>query len=136
MSEADTQAVLFANDAFYLAFKSADYDTMETVWAKNAPLSCIHPGWPPLVGREQVLESWRGILANQQQQAAEPAVVSVQFLGEVAVVLCYEMVGRFALIATNVFARERGAWRMVHHQSGETPPPPPEMRSSRATRIQ
>lgn len=136
MSEADTAALLFANDAFYLAFKSADYDTMETVWAKEAPLSCLHPGWPPLIGRERVLESWRAILSNAQQQAAVPAVVSIQHLGDVAMVICYETVGRFALIATNVFVREKGVWKMVHHQSGETPPPPPEVRASRPERMQ
>ncbi len=37
-----------------------------------------------------------------------------------AIVVCYETVGQFTLVATNVFVREEGAWRMVHHQSGET----------------
>jgi hypothetical protein len=27
-------------------------------------VSCVHPGWPVLVGRQTVLESWRRILGN------------------------------------------------------------------------
>ena len=37
-------AVLFANDAFYLAFANRDYDAMDVIWARDAPVTCIHPG--------------------------------------------------------------------------------------------
>ena len=32
----------------------------------------------------------------------------------------YEQVGGGFLVATNWFAREGGAWRMIHHQAGPT----------------
>ena len=44
----DEAEVLFANDAFYNAFISRDIVALETVWATNAQVVCIHPGWPPL----------------------------------------------------------------------------------------
>ncbi len=34
-----------------------------------------------------------------------------------------EAVGGGYLVATNIFIREAGAWKMVHHQAGPTPPP-------------
>jgi len=37
--------------------------------------------------------------------------------------VCYEVLEGGFLAATNVFVREDGAWRMVHHQAGASPPP-------------
>ncbi|HKJ71441.1 MAG TPA: nuclear transport factor 2 family protein [Gammaproteobacteria bacterium] len=121
-------AVLFANQAFYHAFNSRDADFMDRIWARHAPVACIHPGWDPLVGREAVMESWRQIFANTTggtlQAQEERTVVS----GDHAYVLTYEVIGEQPLIATNLFVREEGEWRMVHHQAGpcQSVPPAPE----------
>jgi ketosteroid isomerase-like protein len=137
MSEAaDTAAVLFANDAFYVAFQTADADAMERVWARRDNVSCLHPGWPPLIGRQMVIQSWRGILGNADQPPVTAHAAHAELHGEVAVVICYETVAGHTLIATNVFAREDGQWRMVHHQSGETPPPPDGMPDEEERRLQ
>ena len=40
----ETAAVLFANDAFYLAFATRDLSAMEALWAKACPVACIHLG--------------------------------------------------------------------------------------------
>ena len=37
-----------------------------------------------------------------------------------ALVVCREVIGDTTLAATNVFVRERGDWRLVHHQAGPT----------------
>ena len=37
---------------------------MARLWAKRHPTICIHPGWPAIAGRSEVVESWRRILAN------------------------------------------------------------------------
>ena len=37
--------------------------------------------------------------------------------------IAYERINDAVLIATNLLAREDGAWKMIHHQSGPTPPP-------------
>ena len=39
MSDAD--AVLFANEAFYLAFATRDFDAMAAVWADDEPVSGV-----------------------------------------------------------------------------------------------
>ncbi len=122
----ERDAVLFANEAFYRAFADSDFDTMAQLWASGEPVTCIHPGWPPLTGRDSVIESWRRILANGQA----PKVACVQpeafLLGDAAFVICYEAVDDNALVATNLFRREGRQWKLVHHQAGPAPALPPE----------
>ena len=60
----DSDAVLAANLEFYRAFSARDLVAMDALWARQAPVICIHPGWPPLADRDSVMESWHGILAN------------------------------------------------------------------------
>ncbi len=106
--------IVSANEAFYAAFRDEDLDAMDRLWALRAPCACVHPGWPPLIGRDQVMASWRAIMAG----GAPPircGAARVLMLGEVAQVVCEEHVGADRVIATNVFVREDGRWAMVHH---------------------
>ena len=112
------QEVLLANEGFYRALGTADMGAMENVWARLTPVTCLHPGWTVLSGREDVLESWRTILANPNQPRIVGGGASVTVVGEAAVVLCREVVSGRPLYATNVFVREEGRWRMTHHHSG------------------
>ncbi len=120
-------AVLFANDAFYTAFATGDLAAMDAVWAKRAPVCCIHPGWTALNDRDAIMESWRGILhtsetGGRRQTAAIRCVRPKAFLlGDAAWVACYEILPNGILIATNIFVPEDGAWRMVHHHAGPAP---------------
>lgn len=119
-------AVLFANDAFYTAFATGDLAAMDAVWAKRAPVCCIHPGWTALNDRDAIMESWRGILSapggGRRQTAAIRCVrPEVFLLGDAAWVACYEILPNGILIATNIFVPEDGAWRMVHHHAGPAP---------------
>ena len=50
----DEQAILDANLAFYSAFAAREMAKIEQVWALEAPICCIHPGWAPLLGRRGV----------------------------------------------------------------------------------
>ena len=115
----DIDAVLFANEVFYVSFASGDVDAMDELWSSQAPISCIHPGWESLRGREDVVESWRSIIRGGAPaiRCREPEVF---LYGNTATVLCYEEVEGDFLIATNVFVREATAWKMVHHQAGPT----------------
>lgn len=123
----DREAVLFANDAFYIAFQARDIGAMENVWAREAPVTCIHPGWSMLVGRGPVLDSWRGIFEGGRSPAIECRAPQAFVYGDAATVLCFEAVGGGFLIASNIFHREGGSWRMIHHQAGATNgAPPPE----------
>ncbi len=117
-------AVLFANEAFYVAFDNRDLQAMETLWARRASVTCIHPGWRALAGREDVMERWGTILksAHAPRISCHSALARVH--GDVAYVICYEAVDNTFLIATNVFVLEEGSWKMVHHQAGASPSPP------------
>lgn len=112
----DETAILAANAAYYRAFGTADFDAMSRVWADDK-VSCIHPGWPALIGRQAILESYRQILSNPHQDRIEPRNETVVVNGSVARVLCVEFVGGTALATTNLFRRVAGEWRMTHHQA-------------------
>ncbi|SRR6266545_4762670 len=117
-SDERSTAVLAANEAFYRAFNQKDAGLMELVWAESEKVTCIHPGWNVLQGREAVLESWRSILSNPEQPRIVTGGATVSFFGDVAVVMSRELVAGSPLVATNLFIRQGEAWRMLHHQSG------------------
>jgi ketosteroid isomerase-like protein len=116
-------AILAANAAFYRAFNQADFEAMRELWARRVELLCFHPGAPLLVGREEVMDSWRSILRQRPAFTLRCDEPTVSVLGEVAIVACYEGTDDHAahLAATNVFVSEDGSWRMVHHHAGPLP---------------
>lgn len=97
--------------------RRGDVAVLTRLWADDDDISCIHPGWPALIGRAAVIGSWQNILENAGRPhiaCAEPhAIIN----GDSGRVLCIEIVDGAALAATNHFRRIGGAWRMVHHQS-------------------
>lgn len=113
----DEHEVLAANDAFYRAFNRKDLAAMDAVWASQARVQCIHPGWNVLVGREAVMASWRAILSNPDQPRIMSGGASVDFVGAIAVVVCRELVAGTPLVATNLFVREAGGWKLFHHHA-------------------
>jgi ketosteroid isomerase-like protein len=116
-------AVLFANDAFYLAFANQDIEAMRSIWARRATVTCIHPGWDVLSDRDEVLDSWEDILASPNATNITCKSPMARVLGEFAYVICHEVLDQGYLVATNVFVQEDGQWKMVHHQAGAAPPP-------------
>jgi SnoaL-like domain len=110
--------VLAANEAFYRAFNQKDLSAMDDIWARLGTVSCIHPGWNTLTGRDRVMESWRGILMNPDQPKIVTGGATVGFFGDAAVVVCRELVAASPLAATNIYVLEDGTWKLVHHQSG------------------
>jgi ketosteroid isomerase-like protein len=134
-SSAEESEVLAANAAFYRAFAGRDLGAMDALWARQVPVACVHPGYDVIQGRLDVMASWRAILGNSQGTAISCSRPSACVLGETALVVCTEMVDGAELCATNVFAREDGAWKLVHHQAGpvlrrpsgtkKSPPTPP-----------
>ena len=111
------RAIREVNDAYYRAFRERDYEAMAFLWAKELPVSCIHPGMAPLIGRDDVLRSWRGMLSHPDSPLLECSSVRVHLLGTTAMLTCLEGVDGDLprLVATNVFTQEDGHWRMVHH---------------------
>lgn len=109
--------VLAANQAFYKAFAARDVAGMEALWATGVAVACIHPGWNVLRGRDLVIASWRSILGSEHSPDVMCGNASAHVLGESAFVICEEQVADDVLIATNVFVRERGDWKLAHHQA-------------------
>jgi hypothetical protein len=129
----DEAEVLFANGAFYNAFAARDPDAMDDLWAKTAPVACIHPGWNVLQGREHVMDSWRAILSNPEAPQVICSEARAHVIGAFAYVTCEESVSGARLAATNIFIREQSEWRLIHHQAGpiamppiQSAPPPPK----------
>jgi ketosteroid isomerase-like protein len=135
---ADERELLEANAAFYRAFATGDLDAMESLWARRAPVACTHPSGETLQGRVQVLAAWRALFGG----GGPPPIVSRDAtaypLGEAGFVTCIEAVPGGTLAATNVFAREEGRFRIVHHHAApiarqlsrpppKAPPKPPVM---------
>jgi ketosteroid isomerase-like protein len=117
----DETTVLAANRAFYRAFRTGDFTAMDALWARTAPVACIHPGWIALLGRDAVMTSWRDIFHQPTPIACRAE--QVLLLGDTACVLCQEVLdggdqAGSVLIASNLFVREIGEWRLVHHQAG------------------
>lgn len=121
MAEAlsDTDAVLSANLEFYRAFNDRDAKAMEALWSKTAPVVCIHPGWTAVAGREEVVQSWRAILANPEAPHVMVHDDRAFLYGDLAIVQCEEELDAGNLAATNMFIREAGAWKMIHHQASQ-----------------
>ena len=125
----DTEQVEAVNAAMYEAFEAADVDRMRGVWDDVDPpaVVCVHPGWPMLRGREQVLRSWSAVMAGTDYIQFFLTDVHVSVLGDTAVVTCTENVltevteaahGGTAVVATNVLVRRADGWRVqVHHGS-------------------
>lgn len=110
-------AVLFANEAFYLAFTTRDLKTMEQIWSRDAPVTCVHPGWRPLLGREEVMESWVTLLGNPASPTVEFREARAFLYGDVACVVGYEVIQEGVLAASNTFVKEGDGWRLVHHHA-------------------
>lgn len=110
--------VLAANEAFYRALAARDTAAMDRLWACDFPVACVHPGWPALCGRDDVMASWHEILGSPAAPDITCHDATVRLGGDMAFVLCVERLEGGELTATNVFARQGRDWRLVHHHAG------------------
>jgi hypothetical protein len=90
---------------------------MDALWAREAAVACIHPLGELLTARDDIMETWRGILHNPAQPRVVGASEQVTLIGDLAFVVGREFVAGSAIVVTNIFVREHGAWRMAHHHS-------------------
>jgi len=115
----DQDAVLAANLEFYRAFAARNLRAMDVLWARQAPVACLHPGWAALKDRDAIIESWTGILSNPDAPRIACFDEQVFLYGDVALVLCEEELASGTLAASNLFVREDGEWRIAHHHAGQ-----------------
>ncbi len=124
----DQAAVLKANQSFYRAFAERDLATMEKLWSTKKSVAVIHPGWTGLDGRKAVIDSWRRILANPDSPDIKVAQAKAYVFEKMAFVVCYEILESGVLIATNIFVKQDGSWKMVHHHASSTAGLPPALK--------
>lgn len=117
----ENTAILEVNKSFYSIFTNRDIKGMRNLWSSQHDIAVIHPGWPPLSGRDAVISSWDQIMKNDMSPQVSCANASVNLFGDVAIVICTELLGDIELIASNIFIIESAAWKMIHHQAGPLP---------------
>lgn len=124
MTEGKIARTEFANDAFYSAFNARNFKQMSSLWANSNNCTCMHPGWQPLIDREDVLNSWHQIFINQPDDFfVKHHVIKTNVLGGVFSVLCFEELGEAWMVATNNYLFENDEPKIVHHQASPCRPP-------------
>lgn len=125
LPDQDHVQVLEVNANFYRAFESLDIQRMAAVWARGDHVRCVHPGWSLLSGWEAVKASWELIFANTKEIRFTLTDVRVQIRGPLAwVVLTENLLSQVqqdvtstSILATNIYEKTNGVWKMVHHHS-------------------
>ncbi|MGW1892058.1 nuclear transport factor 2 family protein [Streptomyces sp. NPDC002004] len=134
-SRTEIEQVERANTAFYEALERGDFEELSTLWLDGdvPPVSCVHPGWPVLTGRGEVLRSYALIMANTDYIQFFLTDVQVSLSGQTALVTCTEnilsggpapeegeelgpLVGQL-VVATNVFRRTPDGWKLWSHHA-------------------
>ncbi|NUL06999.1 nuclear transport factor 2 family protein [Streptomyces lunaelactis] len=129
MSRTDVELVEEANTTFYETMERGDFEELSALWLEDE-ISCIHPGWPVLSGRGEVLRSYALIMANTEYIQFFLTDVRVSLAGDTALVTCTEnilsggpaeesgglgpLVGQL-VVATNVFRRTSDGWKIWSH---------------------
>jgi len=113
----DATDVVAVNREFYRAFGRRDVAAIDRLWSRLSPVACIHPGWDALTDRAAVIRSWRQIVENPSAPVITCTNETPFVLGDIAFVVCHEVLSEGVLAATNIFSREDGGWKMVHHQA-------------------
>jgi ketosteroid isomerase-like protein len=118
-------ALRAANEAFYAAFQSLDLERMESLWAREGLVSCVHPGWDLVSGREAVIQSFRTIFEGTTSIRFRIEDAHITAGTEVGFVVCRELLStevqgvtvENVLTTTNAFVREQGEWRITHRHA-------------------
>ena len=129
----ENKIVLDANEEFYKAFSSCNLKAMESIWAADATVCCIHPGWAPIFGRDAVIESWKKIFSGSEVFDISCKGAQEIMYEKTALVVCQEVLSQGQLIASNTFAIENNVWRLIHHQAGPVEHFEPSTESSEVT---
>jgi ketosteroid isomerase-like protein len=117
-----------AEAAFYEALETGDIEAMMEVWAEDEEIVCVHPGGPRIAGYDKVRESWTRILASGQrlkvqlsdQVYLQGMMLSIHSLHE-NIATGSDAARQRPMVATNVYLRTGGGWRMIAHHSSPAP---------------
>lgn len=114
-----------AEAAFYAAFDAVDLNLMASVWADGGNTLCIHPGSGLLKGKAAIMKSWMEIFSGSASPAVEYRCIEGFAVDDLAVRLTVERIrsrddpaaAANRILATNVFLRVDGAWRLGEHHA-------------------
>ena len=119
--------VAAANQAFYQAFSNRDSNEMSQVWHHGPGSRMIGPrsaavteGWPAVShGWQKVFDGFQEITISMPQPSirAGERVAWVVGLESVKGVRTNGEPFEAAVLATNVFEKTDGTWKMVHHHA-------------------
>ena len=120
-----------ASRAFYESFEQGDIAAMMRVWSDDDEIFCIHPGGPRNIGPTAVRAAWEEIFGGttrlkfqlEQQLFFVGASMAVQSVLEY-VQVNDEPKLRGPAIATNIYTRTVGGWRMIAHHAAPSPEMP------------
>jgi ketosteroid isomerase-like protein len=126
LREDGRSSLLAANARFYDAFRDGDLAAMHALWAKGEHVYVVHPSAGRIAGYDTVMRSWEMVCDADYEFPLRFDLqdVEVHVRGDLGYVTCLEMVktrgsGSWGKqIATNVFEKVGGEWRMcIHHAS-------------------
>ncbi|CAM0943568.1 unnamed protein product [Alopecurus aequalis] len=126
LREDGRSSLLAANARFYDAFRDGDLAAMHALWAKGDHVYVVHPSAGRIAGYDMVMRSWEMVCDADYEFPLRFDLqdVEVHVRGDLGYVTCLEMVktrgsGSWGKqIATNVFEKVGGEWRMcIHHAS-------------------
>jgi ketosteroid isomerase-like protein len=131
-SEVEADEVRQASDRFYAALNrvlQGDAGPMMDVWSHTSDVTTMHPIGQREVGWEQVEGPWQQVasLASGGQVAIKDPLIRV--VGDLAYEVGIEdgdgkiagEVVSFGHRVTNVYRREDGDWKIVHHHADKNP---------------
>jgi ketosteroid isomerase-like protein len=121
--------VRLANQRFYAAFESLDLAQMDSVWAQDDSVQCVHPGWELLLGWDEVRARWGRLFANTKRIRVALSGVRVRVEGTVGWVACTTRVttafvdgfDQATVQVTNVFVQREDQWLLVTHHASPLP---------------
>ena len=115
-----------AEAAFYDAIERGDIRALADVWSRDENVVCIHPGSSRIEGRREVLESFSEMFA--EAPALGFSITDALQTGNDGLVVHLvreeiELDGQVVsvMVATNIYHREDGGWRMLLHHSSHEP---------------
>ena len=120
-----------AEAAFYEALERADLEGMMAVWAEDEEIVCVHPAGPRIAGLAEVRASWARIFSGgggtrvliTHRVETSGVMQAVHSLHENFTAAAGEPPPA-PVVATNVYLRGAGGWRMIVHHASPAPQPP------------
>ena len=121
-----------ASERFYAALNrlvNGDAGPMGDVWSQGADATTMHPIGGRQVGWDQVRDSWQQVAGIASGGKVTLGDRLIRVVGDVAYELGTEHVDatlagqtvRTEVRVTNIYRREGGAWRIVHHHADASP---------------